>query len=170
MWYVIWTFSGKEERLRSAIEKNVPSDAYNRCAIPKRKIKKRIRGKWESVEQRLFPSYVFVETEDIGRFNDELKKIHGFSVILHNEDDYYCPLSRDEKHFLLSLIGLGETVEESIGIKKGSEIVVISGPLVGMEGQIRKIDRHKRIAILEMELFSRKTEVKVSLELLDKKI
>ena len=42
------------------------------------------------------------------------------------------------------------------------------GPLVGMEGMIKRIDRHKRMAVLEVELFNRISEVKVGLEIVEK--
>lgn len=35
----------------------------------------------------------------------------------------------------------------------------------GLEGMIRKIDHHKRIAIIEVELFMRKVEVTIGLEI-----
>lgn len=38
----------------------------------------------------------------------------------------------------------------------------------GTEGNIRRIDRHKRIAYLEIEMFGRTVEMKVGLEIIRK--
>lgn len=40
--------------------------------------------------------------------------------------------------------------------------------LIGMEGNIRRIDRHKRTAYLEIEMFGRTVEMKVGLEIIRK--
>ena len=37
-----------------------------------------------------------------------------------------------------------------------------------MEGLIRKIDRHKRMAYLEVEMFGRKIEMRAGLEIIEK--
>lgn len=39
---------------------------------------------------------------------------------------------------------------------------------MGMEGNIRRIDRHKRTAYLEIEMFGRIVEMKVGLEIIRK--
>ena len=56
-------------------------------------------------------------------------------------------------------------MEMSEGIIEPSRIRILSGPLMGMEGQIRKIDRHKRKAWIEVELFGRIQRVEVGLEI-----
>ena len=59
-------------------------------------------------------------------------------------------------------------VAMSVGVMEGDRIIVKEGPLVGMEGKIKKIDRHKRMAILEVELVNRVSEMKVGLEIVEK--
>ena len=59
-------------------------------------------------------------------------------------------------------------MELSTGIIENSQIRILEGPLVGMEGTIRKIDRHKRKAWLEIEMFGRTVEMQVGLEVIAK--
>ena len=56
----------------------------------------------------------------------------------------------------------------SEGIIEHSQVKVMSGPLMGKEGYIRKIDRHKRKAWLEMEMFGRTQSIQVGLEIVAK--
>lgn len=42
------------------------------------------------------------------------------------------------------------------------------GPLIGLEGLITKIDRHKRIAYVDVELLGKLTRVQVGLEIISK--
>ncbi|MCD7764295.1 MAG: KOW motif-containing protein [Lachnospiraceae bacterium] len=74
------------------------------------------------------------------------------------------PLSDEEVDFLLRFGGEEQVVEISKGVFEGSRVKVISGPLVGKEGLIKKIDYHKRKAILEVEMFGRKQQIRLGLE------
>ena len=58
----------------------------------------------------------------------------------------------------------------SDGIIENSVTKIRSGPLKGKEGLIRKIDRHKRKAWLEVEMFWRKQEIEVGLEIVAKTV
>ena len=78
--------------------------------------------------------------------------------------DEIIPLTERERDFLLRFGGENQIVEMSEGIIEQSRIRILSGPLMGMEGQIRKIDRHKRKAWLEVEMFGRVQRVEVGLE------
>ena len=70
---------------------------------------------------------------------------------------------------LLMRIGTDkQLVEMSSGIIENDRVRILSGPLMGMEGNIRRIDRHKRIAYLEIEMFGRTVEMKVRLEIIRK--
>lgn len=56
----------------------------------------------------------------------------------------------------------------SKGIIEGERTIVLSGPLKGKEGYIKKIDRHKRKAWLEVELFGRIQNIQLGLEIVSK--
>lgn len=68
--------------------------------------------------------------------------------------EYYTPLSEQEVYIIKKLTGEGDIVEYTQFIKEGKQIRISSGPLEGMEGIIRKVNR-------------RKQRVKVALKLLD---
>lgn len=56
----------------------------------------------------------------------------------------------------------------SSGIIENDRVQILSGPLMGMEGNICRIDRHKRMAYMEIEMFGRTVEMKVGLEIIRK--
>ena len=56
----------------------------------------------------------------------------------------------------------------SEGVIEGGTIKVLSGPLMGYEGSIQKIDRHKRLAYVEIKMLGRTTVVKLGLEIVSK--
>ncbi|MBQ7562801.1 MAG: KOW motif-containing protein [Lachnospiraceae bacterium] len=71
-----------------------------------------------------------------------------------------------EKVLLYKLCGKEHVLDVSTGYYEGKGVRIIKGPLMGLEGQIKKINRHKRIAILELEMLSRMVEITVGLEVI----
>ena len=167
MWYVIWTITGKEEICKQQIERYCKPSSFIRVVIPKKKVSRKIKGLRQYVEVKLFPSYVLVETETVEIFDKELSNIVGFTRILNREGSFTA-LEEKEANTITRLIGDIDVVEESIGYVEGDKIVITEGPMVGLESQIKYIDRHKRIAFIEMDIFDRVTDVKVPLEIVEK--
>ena len=66
------------------------------------------------------------------------------------------------------VVGKTHTVEMSEGLIEGDKVTVTSGPLRGREAQISKIDRHKRLAWLDMRMFGSNKSIKVGLEIVSK--
>ena len=52
-----------------------------------------------------------------------------------------------------------------ISIEKGKQIRILSGPLRNLEGQIKKVDLHKRTAAVELEFMGRKMVVYLGIEM-----
>jgi transcription termination/antitermination protein NusG len=59
-------------------------------------------------------------------------------------------------------------IENSIGLIEGDKIIITEGPLMGHESMIKKIDSHKRIAQLDIEMFGQLRTITVALEIISK--
>ena len=98
---------------------------------------------------------------------DGLKKVIGLTKLLKTGEEI-TPLSKEEVALLMKLGNEEQEVEMSTGIIEGDKVRIYEGPLQGMEGLIKKIDRHKRMAYLEVEMFGRTVEMKVGLEIVSR--
>lgn len=76
--------------------------------------------------------------------------------------------NHEEEELLLRLGGPDHHLAMSKGIIKEGIIYVTEGPLIGWEGMIRKIDRHKRIAMLGTGLINDGWKIKAGLEIVSK--
>ena len=65
MFYVIQTAPAKEYETKIMIEKLVGENLFTRCFILTRDMRKKIKGEWKTVEQKLFPGYIFIETDKV---------------------------------------------------------------------------------------------------------
>ena len=167
MWYVLWTSTGQEEKTRQKIYDFADPAFYTRVAIPYRLKRHYYKGKSRIVKLILFPSYVFIETDCIKDFVSDIKWFPGFNVVLHI-DDLYCPIYKHEEYLLTNLIDDHDIIDISEGYMEGDRVRITSGPLLGQEAHIKKVKRRQGVAILEMNIFNRVTEVSLGLELISK--
>lgn len=169
MWYVIQVRAGTEENIVFQCSKKIADRAVlTRCFIPYYERKRRYEGAWHTEKKVLFPGYVFLVSDDVTRLFLSLKKVQGLTKMIGTGREI-VPLSESEVQLLQRLGGDDQVVETSIGVMEQDRITVSSGPLQGMEGCIRRIDRHKRLAWIEIEMMGRLMEARVGLEIVEKR-
>ncbi len=169
MIYALQALGGREERTRYLILKMIDSSVYQECFIPYRDMQKCYQGAWITRREILFPGYLFIDTVDVRTLVVELRKVPLLTRVLGN-NDIFIPLSEEEVSFIQMTGGPTHVIEKSIGFIENDMVEVFAGPLQGCEGMIKKIDRHKRTALLEVKMFARTVTVKVALEIVEKKI
>ena len=167
MWYVVQVRTGTEEQIRLQCEKKISDAGMEQCFIPCYEEKKKINGMWSVQKKILFPGYLFIVSGDLTRLHRELKGVIGLTKLLGTGDEI-VPLKPEEIEFLRQFGGEDQVVEMSEGIIENDQVIVCSGPLKGMEGYIRRIDRHKRKAYLEIPMFGHIQKVQVGLEVVAK--
>lgn len=168
-WYVMQVRTGTEENICIQCKKDIEEDVLEKCFLPYYEEKRRVQGEWRTLKKILFPGYVFAITKDMEKLYQQLKKVIGLTKLLGTGREI-IPLTENEVVFLSRFGGEDQIVTMSEGIIIGSKVIVNSGPLQGMEGYIRKIDRHKRKAYLEIPFFGRTQNIQVGLEIVEKKI
>ncbi|WP_286152384.1 antiterminator LoaP [Sporofaciens musculi] len=167
MWYVVQVRTGTEENIRIQCEKHMSGEVLERCFIPYYEEAKRIRGNWTTLEKVLFPGYVFIITEKLERLYEQLHEVIGLTKLIGTGREI-VPLCAEEIAFIQEIGGENQVVEMSEGVIEKSNVRITSGPLMGMEGMIKKIDRHKRKAWLEVPMFGRVQTVQVGVEIVAK--
>lgn len=167
MWYVIQVISGQEEKVLEMIRQYGIQKYIEKCFIPQYERKKKYLGQWRIERAVLFPGYLFVISSEIENVYSALKQIPKLTKLL-GTGEKWTSMSKEDVEIVEMLAGRDRLVKFSEGYLEGNRVVVTSGPLQGLEGVIRKIDRHKRLAWLEMEMFGRKTKFEVGLEIVRK--
>ena len=166
-WYVVQVTVGREEKIVHQIESNIPQELLIRCFVPKYKFMKRYYGSWHIEEKITFPGYIFIKSDRIEDFFTKLKMTQAFTKMLGLNRGEIFPIYDEDVMFLLKY-DENDSLDISKGYILGGKTIITSGPLVGHEGIIRRIDRHKRLAFLEVELLGQITTVKVGLEIISK--
>lgn len=201
LYYVIQVMSGMEDKVEEQIGIIVEKRLYEGCFHPIRRVKKKIRGEWKELREKLLPGYVFIISENVGELYQKLKSVTVFTKMLGKDGDEFIPLAEHEVQWLEEITGLESDGEDgnignsrnitSIksdknGNKKGNsknmevqisrvsvseddKITILSGPLKNMEGCIKKIDLHRRIAKVEVNFMNRKTVIHLGIEMVEKR-
>ena len=103
MWYVIQTVGGQEQAVRRLIERYLSGAGDSlvyQCFIPMRERTVKRGGEWQLVQEKLFPGYVFVVTEDAQKLLQNLKSIPRFTRLLGTGANEFVPLRPEEIAFL----------------------------------------------------------------------
>lgn len=173
MYYVIQVAAGMEEKVEKQIRSVVGEELYSRCFHPMRCIKKKFRGEWIELHEKLLPGYVFITSDCIQELYKKLKYVPAFTKLLGKEDETFISLPDDEIEWLEQITkSQDQSMEVSlsrVSVSEDDVVTILSGPLKDMEGYIRKIDLHRRIAKVEVNFMNRKTLIHLGIEMVVKK-
>lgn len=161
MWYVMQVYTGMEKEICTQCRNRIMKAGEDVFVLLAEKMTK-IHGKWSLVTGRMFPGYVFVETERIQDFYDRLKSIGAMTRILCTGQEM-VPIYLEEEQYLRMLGGEEHIVRYSKGYIEGEELVVTSGALKECRGKVKKILRHRRLVVLEIPLMGRLVDVSVGM-------
>lgn len=165
MWYVMQVYSGREEYAKELIEKYKCQKNMEACRIPLYVRMRKQGNVWYPETKVLFPGYLFVKTDRVVELYERLKAIPKMTRLLGTGKEI-VPITAEEERFLVKIGGDDLVVELSRGIIEQKQVKVMSGPLQNMEGSIRRIDRHKRLAWIKVEMFGREMEIPLGLEVM----
>lgn len=167
--FVVQAIGGQEDRAAALIAK-LAQGAVEDCFVPKREVMHRKSGQWHHTLEKLFPGYVFVQTSAPGQVREALGRVPAFTRMLTLAGDTCLPLTVDEVAWINAVTDVDTHVMEiSEGVIEGDRVIVTRGPLKGLEAQIARIDRHKRLAWIDMNMFGRHKTIRVGLEIVSKK-
>lgn len=171
MWYVMQVVSGKEIQTVLMLERTLSAGVLEGSFIPIRRLKKKYHGEWKEITEKLFPGYVFLISSQPRLLYDELKNIPALTKLLGNCEEYFTALSKTDVRFLQKLQGIQngfcEVGLSQVVVGEGRQIRIVSGPLKSLEGQIRKINLHKRIAVVSAEFMESRALIHLGIEIID---
>lgn len=154
IWYLLECPKGNEARYAEEYCRLMGSDNDKEIVCFQYQRMMRYQGQWHLVNRALLPGYIFLL--DSGK-RQKKERIN-------------IPLKTCEVTNLKSMCQKDNLIGISSGIIKDGYPIVTDGPLQGKEKLIRKIDRHKRIAEIEIFLAGRQKRVTVGLEVYEKQI
>lgn len=162
-WYVIHTYSGYENKVKTNLEKRVESmnmeDKIFRVLVPMEDEIEVKNGKKKISKRKVFPGYVLVEmdmTDDSWYVVRNTPGVTGFV----GSGSKPLPLLENEVANILRQMGLEKT-RNKIDVNVGQSVKVIAGPFKDMIGVIKEILEEKAKVRVSVSMFGRETPVEL---------
>ena len=162
-WYVIHTYSGYENAVKTSIEKFVNGrgmeDMILRMEIPVETVKEVSEsGEAKEVERKVFPGYVLLKmvlTDESWHLVHNVRGAAGFV----GSDGKAIPLTEQE------IYDLGvEHHEVVVGYELGDSVKITDGPLEGFIGTVDELEPDKDRVRVVVSMFGRETPVDLELD------
>ena len=171
-WYVLFTRTGCEKTVEQCLKKRLNNNEFTPF-VPMVDILFKYSTEIKKEKKPLFPGYVFMKTElSDFEFVSITKNIifesKNIIRILRHADTNEYAMQEDDKNLIIRLCNDECCVEASSGIIAGTHVYIKKGPLMGLESIIRKIDRHKMRAIVDLDFMGAKRQISVALEIVEK--
>lgn len=155
-WYVLQVMTGKELDIRNHLQKK-----GIKAWTPRKTVMERKNGVWKTSIKLLFPSYVLVKIDLDASIYYYLKPLPGVIKFLGTKAPE--PVSEDEIAVIARLTGEDDMLEISNIYIEGSCIKVVSGPLVGLEGKIIKLEPRRQRAKVNISLMGQPRIVEIGI-------
>lgn len=162
-WYVIHTYSGYENKVKTNLEKRIESmameDKIFRIIVPVEEIVDYKDGKKKITEKKVFPGYVLVEmtvTDDSWYVVRNTPGVTGFV----GSGVKPVPLTEDEINQILFNMGLDEP-RPRVQFTVGEIVKVTSGPFVNFSGEVENINLDRGKLTVRVSMFGRETPVEL---------
>jgi transcriptional antiterminator NusG len=158
---------GEDEYLRRAGD--VFADGEGRLLWPRRNLRIRRKGRSNDELAPIFPGYLFLEAPEVtNELFMKLRRIPGFFRFLQS-NQHIVALSSGDRELLMHFLSFGEIVDKSaVYFDENNRIKVLSGPLLGLEGFIVKVDRRKGRAKVKLDMFKNAFLVDFGFEAIEK--
>ncbi|MEG0780261.1 MAG: transcription termination/antitermination protein NusG [Oscillospiraceae bacterium] len=163
-WYVVHTYSGYENAVKTSIEKFVSGrgmeDMVLEIQIPMETVTEvSDAGVSKEVERKIFPGYVLIKmvlTDDSWHL---VRNVRGVTGFVGSENNKPIPLTEDE------VLGLGmEKHEVIVKYGVGDHVRIMDGPLESFTGVVEEIDADKNKVRVVVSMFGRETPVELELD------
>ncbi|MCI8667271.1 MAG: hypothetical protein HFG82_11515 [Dorea sp.] len=149
IWYLLHCQEQDEWKTLYICRRNVPETVLTDAFVFTYDRMRRFQGEWHLEKQLMFPACIFLASNDEEKLTEELRKFEGTEELI-KECGAILPVKKSVEIFLRSLYGEVHHLSMSRGVIRDGITQVTEGPLRGMEERICRIDRHKRLARLEV--------------------
>jgi transcriptional antiterminator NusG len=173
-WFVLFVQSREEQRIAERIQNKLDAEKYV-VFVPTRDYAFRNgNGKFEVQQRPWLSGYVFIVTTA-----GEGECLEAVTPFVHQSADIYkflsnggevdsVKLSERDKSVMTTILDENFNIPALEAVLVGDKVQIMDGTLEGMGGKVKRVNKHKRIAVLEIEMFGTTIECEVMLDILAK--
>lgn len=164
-WYVVHTYAGHENKVKTNIEKMVKStgleEFFGRVLVATEEVTEMKKGKKTTSQRKFFPSYILVEMK---MADESLHAVSNLPGVTHfvGGGKRPQPLSQSEVDRILGRINkTREKGTPDIPFTEGEHIKVIDGPFSDFTGVVNEVNGERGKLKVMVSIFGRETPVEL---------
>ena len=165
-WYVVRTFSGHENKVKTLLENELGDNEQLRAKIqeilvPMEKVFEVKDGKKKSKTKNFFPGYILINADldnQVKEFILNTPSVMGFLGTRNNPN----PLQPEEVKRIVGRISQDDSSERMETIFRTGDLVkIIDGPFNNFTGTVQEVNEEKMKIKVMVSIFGRKTPVEI---------
>jgi transcriptional antiterminator NusG len=168
-YYALQVKSGSENKFISRFKALNPGIHFP-LYFPQRRIDIRRKGVIRQTTAAVFPGYIFIEAasdEEILACQWNFRRTNGFFRFLKSNQNITPLADRDLELVLHFIKNAGPVAGISrVYFNENSRIVVLEGPLMGLEGKIIKVDKRKGRAKIKLDIYDDSFAIDLAFEVI----
>ena len=165
-WYVIHTYSGHENKVKTNIEKLVENrgmqDLILEVVVPTEEEVDYSEGRRRLKTKKMVPGYVIVKMVITNESWYLVRNTQGVTGFVGNASNP-MPLSTEE----VRRMGI-EKIYIDLDLKEGDTVKVINGPFESFMGTVEEVNMEKQTLRAKISMFGRETPVELDFAQVDK--
>lgn len=169
-WYFVHTYSGHENKVRSAIKATVEQmdakDKVHHVVVPTEDEIEIRDGQRRTVKRKLYPGYVLVQTIELKEGDPDsdeawhmIRNTTGVTGFV-SSGTRPVPLSQEEVSHILRAMRM-EQPRMRVGFVPGQSIRIVDGPFEDFVGTVEEINTEKGRVKVVVNMFGRETPVEL---------
>ena len=162
-WFVIYTYSGHEDRVRKNLEQRIKlidsGDEITQIVVPTEEEVEVRGGQKRTVAKKILPGYVLVQMQMSDQSLNIVLNTPGVTGFV-GSGNKPVPLREDEVSQILKQME-AETPKVKVGFKQGQSVRVTDGPFTDFVGIVDEISADKGKVKVLLTLFVRETPVEL---------
>lgn len=164
-WYIIHTYSGYEDKVKTALEENVKQhhieDKISQVLVPTEQVVELVKGERKTSSRKFYPGYILVNMELDDQTWHIVKgtpKVTGFL----GGNTTPSPIPDDEAEKVIAQMAEGiSKPKPKFHFDEGDEVKVVDGPFSNFIGRVDEVKEDKAKLRVLISIFGRATPVEL---------
>jgi len=172
-WYIIHVYSGSEKKVAEAIleqaQKKGLSSKIPEVLVPLEQVVEVKKGEKITSERKVFPGYVFVQTDMSDETWHLIKNTAKVTNFLGGKGNKPIPISQVEIQRIMSQAEERvNSPKHKVSFEIGEQVRVCDGPFSSFNGLVEEIEEEKERLKVSVSIFGRSTPVDLEFSQVEK--
>jgi transcriptional antiterminator NusG len=163
-WYVVHTYSGRENKVRETIERLIKNsgmqERFGKVLVATEEVAEMKKGKKKVSLRKLFPSYILIEMEMSDETWSLIENVPGVTHFVGDVKKPF-PIPKKEVDRILGRMEKKEGIVPEVPFTLGEHVRVVDGPFADFTGVVDEINPERGKVKVLVSIFGRETPVEL---------